>query len=954
MIKSKLSVYPKILIVFDSPQSKVWVDRQQVTQDGIGAFLGHFMSAGVNLSDEVSAVCLSDSFAAKAVHYKEKEPYFRELIETHAFNVIVPVGAKAFERVMDQKGIERYFGKVVESEIYKCKVIPCPNPSMVRYKPEIKEVLADVVKLIVSEKEDSEVVNVVTKSDTDYKIITTMKEIDELINQLVSAPAIAFDLETTGFQHNVHEILTAQLTWKSGQSVLIPSTFYKNPDGTNRFWSDKQWADITRRLRTVFMRKDVLVIGHNLKFDLKFINFHWGVPIPKPKNLMDTMVMSFLTDENSANDLKYLACRMTDLGDYEFELEKYKKAYCKSNKMKVGDFNYGLIPFDILAKYALTDTDATFRLWELFKPLIEVENQLGPLTMLMRFLYTTARMELRGWPVDVEYAEKYLVELNGKIKDVEADLLTHESIEKATRILSVIQLAKDNKKRKTKLTELKKPLVFNLGSNDHKRVLFFDVLGLPIVKYTKAKNEAGKRVTPSTDKEVIAKWVFDFPKHKEFLEKIQNFSELRKMRSTYVEGILAKVVKQPDGSYRIYPLYNIIGALTGRLSSRNPNFMNLPVRNAEAKNVKRIIKAQAGWVLLGADLSAAEMRWACICSSDKKLIEIFNSGVDVHGAIAKEVFNLDCHPNEVKKMYPELRDIAKTIQFLTLFGGGAETLAVKVKISAKRSKQILEQIMQELGFVENLGKEPDLDKDGLQKTDKKTGELLEVDVWGDYDFDLMATSKAALERLMKQFSMPLDKAMKVMSSRNKVNALMAQFEIDRRDAQIILDAYFDKYKGVAKFIADTINFTKQYGYSLSLLGRKRRVPATKSDDEGVAERGIRQAVNATIQSIASDGLMTSACNLQEQEFEDDRHPMLMLGSIHDALYFEVREDYLLHARDMVIKYMTQFPEEINSPIPMCSDAEWGEDWSVMSEEFGETLAFAVDEYDEDEEEDEAA
>lgn len=78
------------------------------------------------------------------------------------------------------------------------------------------------------------------------------------------------------------------------------------------------------------------------------------------------------------------------------------------------------------------------------------------------------------------------------------------------------------------------------------------------------------------------------------------------------------------------------------------------------------MKPQKGWVMLGADLSAAEMRWACIVSGDTKLQEIFNAGLDIHASIAKEVFNLPCHPNEVKKLYPELRDISKTIQFLTL------------------------------------------------------------------------------------------------------------------------------------------------------------------------------------------------------------------------------------------------------------------------------------------------
>lgn len=923
MIQAKVAPYPHILVVFDSPQSKVWVENGAISQDGIAAFLQRFMQAGVNIKAEVSAVCLADAFSPKAADFKAKKEYIADLIETHAFNVVVPVGAKAFEKVMGHKGIERFFGKTLKSDVYDCKVVPCPNPAMIRFKPEVKLILDDTMDRIVTEKQYPEFIEVV-KHPVSYEVIDTIKKFNALMANMLQSPVVAFDLEATGFGHNTDEILMAQFTYEEYQSALIPTQWYKDADGTPTYWDDAEWDYIVGRLRKHFARDELITVGHNVKFDLKFVAHQWGVKVPKAANLADTMIMSYLLDENTPNDLKTLACQLTDLGDYEFELDAWKREYCKKNKLKVSEFSYGFIPFDIIAPYALTDTDATFRLYNQFLPLIAKEEQNSVLDMIMRFVYTTCHMELRGWPVDMEYAVKYLADLEKKIVIAEAELMKEPLIKKAERVLSVMELAKVNAKRKGKLAELKEPFKFNLRSVDQKRVLFFEIMGLPKVKFTKTKDANGKRSTPSMDKEVMEKWSFDLPKVAPFIDTIRQYAELCKMKSTYVEGIINKAVKQADGTYRIHPTYNVIGAKTGRLSSRSPNFQNLPVRNAEAKNVKRIIKAREGWVLIGADLAAAEMRWACVCSGDPKLTAIFNSGVDVHGAIACEVFNLDCDPNEVKYRYPELRDIAKTIQFLTLYGGGAETLASKVKIKPKRARAILEQVMREVMLVD----------DSLEDI--------------EYDFKLLEGSTEAAARLEDMFKFPEWKAQAVVDAIDKSGALMSAFEIERNEAQDILDSYFEKYQGVKQYIADTEQFTRHHGYSLSLLGRKRRVPQIQSIDEGVAERGVRQAVNATIQSIASDGLMLSACGIQEECLDLDDSNILMMGPIHDALYFEVKEEFAKEAHDMVIKYMSQFP--IPSDIPMLADAEYGRDWAHFSEDFAKLYQELLLEDEEDSEE----
>lgn len=168
-------------------------------------------------------------------------------------------------------------------------------------------------------------------------------------------------------------------------------------------------------------------------------------------------------------------------------------------------------------------------------------------------------------------------------------------------------------------------------------------------------------------------------------------------------------------------------------------------------------------------------------------------------------------------------------------------------------------------------------------------------------------------------------------------------KISEARAQEILDDYFQKYAGVKAWIDSTTRFVINKGYSLSPLGRKRRVPEVNSDDNNLRAKAIRQAVNSIIQSFASDGLMLSACNLLDHIEENDL-PITILGPIHDALYIEVSGEYMVEAKDIMLGYMEELP--VPADIPMVADAEFGERWS----EFEEFTEVTSDNYEDDDEE----
>ena len=872
MIKARLAKSNKLLLVFDNCKAREWLSVGHVTSHGMSKdFLSVFISEGIS-TDDISAVCLSDTTGKpKAAEFKEKETYVRELLEVSSFNLVVPVGATAFEKLSGMKGAAKYYKTPTISSVYEgVKILPIPSPDAVKYNPAIGETILETIRLIKDEMEFPEV-REKEKLKTNYKVIedihTFRKWLDYYINNV---EAFAYDTETKGFSFNspTGALLCLSFSHKAGFSYLIPTDFYG-------IWAADEWSEIKIGLKRLLSDESKLLIGHNIKYDNKWIYHYLDVPVRRT-NSFCSMIAAFLCNENTPNGLKDCAIQFTDLGNYELELDQWIDSYCKKNKVKKTAFTYDLIGKDVLFPYALTDSDCTFRLWKHFKEELVKEDQVKVFEMVNgKFNYLLTKIELNGWPIDVEYGEKLGKQLDEEIAKVETSLKDFPEIKSAEKILYQSELVKENAKRVNKIDILpsSKWSGFKFSSNNHKRVLFFDVMKLKVVKYTKAKDASGKRTTPSTDRESLEEWFYTTPKYGTLLETLQYYAELKKIKSTYVVGILSKTVNG-----RVHPTYSPIGAKPGRISAKDPNFMNLPARPRKpyyieklplVKMVKKMVKAEDGRFLVGSDLSAIEMRWACIVSGDKKLEEIFNTGLDIHGAIAKELFDyIKCHPNEVKKLYEfERNSISKRVQFLSIYGGGPDTLAKGVNIENRNRK----------------------DENGNKLSDDMTTD----------------------------------------------------------QAQEILDNYFIRYSGVKQCIEDTTKFIEQNGYSLSVFGRKRRIPEVNAEDEGARARAIRQGVNAIFQSPASDSLLLALYELLIY-IEDNNIDFKLCGPIHDAGYGETSEEYKLGARDLLLKYLQVPPFPVT--IPITADCEGGQSWADFSEDFGNELSKEESEDSEDEEE----
>ncbi len=223
MIEARIAEQNSICLVFDTAQDKAWETQQRISAAGIKDILMYFKQADIEF-DEISAVCLADvRIKPKAADFKSKAPFIAELFQTYAFNVVVPVGAVATEKILGFKGASKYFGKVLTSESYEgMKVIPCPNPAAAKYNPAVIELVAETLQTISKNKDFPEIIEE-ERREQKYFTIDTIPKFRKFLQEFKKAEAVAFDTETTGLDFNRDEILTIQFSHKETYAYLIPT-----------------------------------------------------------------------------------------------------------------------------------------------------------------------------------------------------------------------------------------------------------------------------------------------------------------------------------------------------------------------------------------------------------------------------------------------------------------------------------------------------------------------------------------------------------------------------------------------------------------------------------------------------------------------------------------------------------------------------------------------------------
>ncbi len=464
-----------------------------------------------------------------------------------------------------------------------------------------------------------------------YKAIEGEKEIKDFVQILMKQSEICFDTETTGLDANDAELVGMSFSWKPGEAYYIPCPADQAKTG-----------EILSLFSTLFENKNITWVGQNIKYDMLLLKWY-GYELKG--NIFDTMLAHYVIDPEGKRSMDLLSSQF--LG---YEPVSITELIGKKGK---GQGNMRDVELEKIKEYAAEDADITLQLKKVFLPKLkekEVEKVFyevdNPLVKVL------TDMEFEGVAIDVPFLNEYSKELEKEAK------IAEESVYKQAGVR------------------------FNLASPKQLGEVLFDKLQLdPKAKKTKTGQYA-------TGEDVLQKLAHQSP----IVEDILAFRELTKLKSTYVDS-LPLLINRKTG--RVHTSYGQAIAVTGRLSSNNPNLQNIPVRSERGKEIRKAFVARDNkHVLISADYSQIELRIVAAISGDPNMCEAFLLGKDIHTATAAKVYGIE--ESEVTK---EQRYKAKSVNFGIIYGQGAFGLADNLGISRTEAKAIIDNYKKEFSGI---------------------------------------------------------------------------------------------------------------------------------------------------------------------------------------------------------------------------------------------------------------
>lgn len=453
---------------------------------------------------------------------------------------------------------------------------------------------------------------------TEYETVFDETQLDIWLEKLARADAFAFDTETTSIDYMEAKLVGLSFCCEVGKAAYVPMAH--NYEGAPVQLAMEQ---VLSKIRPLLENPEKTIIGQNLKYDISVMARH-GVSI-KAK-VIDTMLESYvLNSVASRHNMDDLALNYLGLSTVHFEDIAGKGAK---------QLTFNQIELDKAGHYAAEDADITFRLHQVLWPRLQAEGRLAS-------VYQDIEIPLVPILSDVERGGVLLDEEQLKLQSRELEKRLHELEQEA------YGLAGEE---------------FNLGSPKQLQQIFFEKLGLPVIKKT-------PKGQPSTAEPVLQELALDYPLPRVIME----YRGLSKLKSTYTDQ-LPKQIAQSTG--RIHTSYHQAVTATGRLSSSDPNLQNIPIRTQEGRRVRRAFIAPDGYKIMAADYSQIELRIMAHLSQDKGLIHAFNNGLDIHKSTAAEVFG-----GSVSEVSDDHRRSAKAINFGLIYGMSAFGLSRQLNIS---------------------------------------------------------------------------------------------------------------------------------------------------------------------------------------------------------------------------------------------------------------------------------
>ncbi len=462
--------------------------------------------------------------------------------------------------------------------------------------------------------------------------LDSKEKLDAVINTIDKDTIVAFDTETTGLDTKVAKMVGFSFCTATDKAYYVPVG--------HSYLGVEDQVDIEDALSALKTLLTYNIVGQNLKFDFSLLSNQYDFAPIVP--YADTMIMAWLSNPGTKVGLDTLAKQY-----FKYEMKPFKEM------VKKGE-DFSAVAISDATFYAAEDAWMTFLLYGAIKKKMELSS----LTHLLReaksveypFMTVLMRMERLGIKIEPSVLVKLQKTLSEDLKTLTDEIYALSESE------------------------------FNIKSPKQLGEILFQKLGLKGGKKTKTGY--------STNEAVLSGLLGEHP----VIEKILAYREYQKILSTYVEPLLK--LANADEESRIYTSFGQTGTATGRLSSRDPNLQNIPVRSALGRSVREAFVAKEGYKLVSIDYSQIELRLLAHFSKDAALMDAFNNGVDIHLATSIKLFG----EAEAK----EKRGFAKSVNFGLLYGMGPKKLSDELGISTGEAKEIITNYFASFPTVKNF------------------------------------------------------------------------------------------------------------------------------------------------------------------------------------------------------------------------------------------------------------
>ena len=604
----------------------------------------------------------------------------------------------------------------------------------------------------------------ITKKETgvkDFKFeLASEKNIEELLENISQEGTIALKLKTVGETTLNAKLLGIAVGYKAGRVAYF----------------DCEDKAIFSKIRTIIENPGIEKIGYDLKNDFKVLN-KAGTNLAG--DYFDILISSYLLNPGRKVNLGEL---VSEYLHEEMEVENKK-----------GQLGLEIeSPEEVLRKICSV-ADYIFKLKKIHEEEIkkiseeQVKNNNQTKNILtevfskieMPLIEVLAQMELQG------------IKLNTLIFKGISEKITERLVKLEQ---SIYKLSGET---------------FNIASPKQLSEVLFKKMQISTEGLKKGKS--GVISTASAELEKLK------GEHK-IVEKIEEFREISKLKNTYLDTLPLMV----DENSRLHTTFNQAVTATGRLSSSEPNLQNIPIRTELGQLLRVAFVAEDGWKLISADYSQIDLRVVAHVSSDKKMIELFHAGEDIHRATAAEINKIP-----LSQVSEKIRRTAKELNFGIIYGMGT------------------------FGFASRTG-------------------------------------------------------------------------ISREDAKKFIDAYFEKFQGVANYMREIKELAKTNGYVETEVGRRRYLPEINSPNFQVQSGAERMAINMPIQGLASD-IMKIAMLKVHAEYKNNPDVKMLL-QIHDEIILEVKENI---AQEISERIKTILENAYTLRVPLVANVEIGDNWGEI-------------------------